>query len=374
MKPSLGKWFVTLFVIGAVTLMAAPYQWSATANKSEAYLHEAVELKYLCRFDNEGHLYTIDFKPPMETPDYSMQLLFEQERIESGRRINEYHYVLFPKQPGDMKLEFDLLMRKTTQDSIDNTVIGRDNVEDLDFTDTAMKTPAVAIDVKQHSESLAGRFAMEMEVDKSDVKAYEAVHVTLKVSGYGNFDELKQFAPKIKGVEQFSETPQRDLQLTSDGLKGAWLQRFALVGEDAYLLPSMELTYFDTVEKQVTTLKTPEHQIRVTQAYRAEDLLDDDVEEEREWQWKQEYLDYILIFLSGFVLGRWGRLPKRKIVIEKGFKADVKRAKNAKELAVLLVIKNDRRFERVIDALETETITLAEAKSEVIKLAKLTKD
>lgn len=374
MKPSLGRKLWLLLFIGVATLMAAPYKWTVTANKSEAYLHEAVELKYVCRFDDAGHLYTIDLKPPMETPEYSMKLLFEQERIESGHRVNEYHYVLFPKQSGDMNLAFDLLMRKTTQDSIDNTVIGRDNVEDLDFTDTAMKTPAVAIDVKEHSELLAGRFAMEMEVDKSDVKAFEAVHVTLKVSGYGNFDELRPFTPKIKAVEQFSEAPQKDLLLTSDGLKGEWVQRFALVGEKSYQLPSMELTYFDTVEKEIKTLKTAHRQINVTQAYRAEELLDMDIEEESVWEWQQEYLYYVLIFASGLVLGRWGRLPKRKTVIEKGFKADVKRAKSAKELAVLLVIRSDRRFEPVIDALEADTITLAEAKNEVIKLAKLTKD
>ncbi len=361
MRRSPGRWWL-LLLFAATLLSAAPYRWSASISQPSAYVHEAVELQYTCRFDGTGALYIIDFDPPRDTEAYRMKLLHESERIEGGRRINEYRFLLFPKQEGPLELEFPLLMRKTTQDSIENTVIGRDNVEELDFTDTAMKTPPLHLEVKGHGLRLVGSYAMTVEASADEVRAYEPLHVTVTVTGEGNMDRLEPFVLEIPGAEVFSEAPEQQFERSEEGLKGSWVQRFAVVAPQDFTLPPLTLEYFDTQRRAPAKIVSESRQIRVSGAYRPEELLDAPEEESR-LSWRPEYLYYLLTFLAGLLAGRWGRLPSgvRKPE-EKGFAARVRAAGSRRELAVLLALRRDARFEALIEALESERISLAEGK------------
>jgi hypothetical protein len=368
MKRNPGRWIISIIFMAAV-LSAAPYRWSASVSQKEAYLHEAVELRYLCRFDGTGALYTIDFDPPRETAAYRLKLLHESERIEGGHRINEYRFLLFPLETGKMELEFPVLMRRTTQESIENTVIGRDNVEELDFSDTAIRTPKLALDVKGHGMRLVGSYAMEREVSATEVRAYEPLHVTVTVTGEGNLDKLQPFTLEIPGAEVFSEPPERNFERSDKGLRGRWVQRFAVVASEDFILPELTLDYFDTGTKKPEKIVVPAKPIRVSAVYRPETLLDT-AEEKVSWQWEWGYLYYLLTFVSGFLIGKWGGFGAKKERGEGGFESRVRAAKTHGELAVVLAMRDDPRFENLIEALEEEQVGLAEAKRKALKQEK----
>lgn len=365
MKRSPGRWLVLFIFIGAA-LSAAPYRWSASVSQEEAYLHEAVELRYICRFDDTGSLYVIDFNPPKETEAYRLKLLHESERIEGGRRINEYRFLLFPKEAGRLELEFPAVMRKTTRDSIENTVIGRDNVEDLDFTDTPIRTPKLQLEVKGHGLRLVGSYAMQVEVSAAEVRAYEPLHVTVTVTGEGNLDKLQPFVLEVPGAELFSEPPQSDFERSDRGLKGSWVQRFAVVGSEDFTLPELVLEYFDTDTKRPEKIVVPAKPIRVSAVYQSAELLDE-AAEEPSWRWEWGYLYYLLTFIAGFLAGKWGRLGRRESRTGGTFESRVRAAKTPKELAVVLAMRSDPRFGELIEALESGAVGLAEAKRQALK-------
>lgn len=368
MKPNLGRMALLFALLFASALWGAPpYKWTASLQKNEVYLHEAVELRYVCRFKDSGNLYVIDFNPPKSTDAFRLKLLRESERIEEGIRINEFHFLLFPKEAGTLELEFPILMRKTTQASIENTVIGRDNVQELDFTDTAIKTPKVTLKVKPHGARLAGYYVMDVSASASELKAFEPLHVTVSVTGDGNMDKLQPFTLDIPGVQVFSEEPESDFELSDKGYKGKWVQRFALVSDRSYTLPGLQLEYFDTDAGVLRQIHSDPKNIAVAPAEAAENLLDAEEPEAKAREWKWSYLYYLLTFVSGFVIGKWVRFGGRTPVNEKGFAAQVKASATPKQLAVLLVMHGGARFEKIITALESEELTLSEGKKAALE-------
>ncbi len=61
MKNSLGRAFLILLTLLHVEIFASTYEWSVKANKTTAYVNEAIHLTYTCKFSDRGELYTIDF-------------------------------------------------------------------------------------------------------------------------------------------------------------------------------------------------------------------------------------------------------------------------------------------------------------------------
>ena len=90
MSKSLGSILcMTLFL--CADLFASTYTWRASANKTQAYMNEAIYLEYVCTFSDKSELYTIDFNPQGE--DYSLFLLQESEKIINEKRVNRYECV-----------------------------------------------------------------------------------------------------------------------------------------------------------------------------------------------------------------------------------------------------------------------------------------
>ncbi len=359
MKRNPGRGVMLWLLLGTL-LCAAPYEWSVTAEKSVLYEHEGVAVTYRCRFADAGALYMIDFNPPRETERYRMELLGERERVDAGRRVNTFRFLLFPKGEGRLTLEFPLLMRKTTRASIENTVIGRDNVEDLDFTDTPMQTPPLTLTVHSNPLLLTGRFTMQMTVGATEVKAFEPVQMSVTVQGEGNPDRLVPFTLDIPGVEVFSEPPEHRFERGEKGLKGSWTQRFALVGDRDFTIPPLRLEYFDSAAAAPRTLVSEARKVRVAPPEAFEPLPEADAAEP--WRWEWSYLYYPLTFLAGLVAGLWVRLRPAGETKETDLQVRIASAKTPRQLAVVLTLHDAVRFAPLIEKLDSGGMGLSEGK------------
>ena len=354
MKHVPGK-LALLLVLLCTALAAAPYEWSVSSSKSGLYANEALSVTYRCRFEDSGSNYVIDFDPLKSAGPYTMHSLSENEQIVDGKRINEYRYVLFPHEAGELTLSYEALMRRTTKESIENTVLGRDNMEDFDFTDTVATLPTVKVDVKPASGRLTGSFSMSMEIDKRPLKAYEPLHLSVSIEGEGNFEAIAPLQLAIEGVEVFAEAPQKEYRLEENGYRGRYVQQFALVAKEDFAIPPFAIDYFDLSARQPATLKTEAHTISVTPAYSPEELLDEEGEEEAGgfvWEWV--YLNYLLVFITGVGVGRWLRRKKSEEEALPEWMEQVNGAEDVRSLLMLLVVHGDKRCEGVIESMEKE--------------------
>ena len=205
MRKNLGNISIIFLLLFSMNLFASTYEWSATANKKSAFVNEAILLKYICKFNDRSELYTIDFNPVVENENYVIKPLSEQEQIVNGKRVNTFEYIAYVKRSGKMTFNFDMVMRKTNEDSIENTVLGRDNEQYEEFTSTYLKQKSLYLDIKRSESDLVGNFELEVKESESRVKAYAPYSLEFIIKGVGSFEKLKPLEFNIDGVKVFSQ-------------------------------------------------------------------------------------------------------------------------------------------------------------------------
>jgi len=351
MKHSLGK-ILFLMIFGVLSLSASTYTWEANAKKSRLFMNEAVEIEYICQFNDEAYQYVIEFVPPKKGDGYRLYRLSETERMINGKRINRYRFVLFFEKSGTEVLDFNALMRRTSKASIEDTVLGRDNVEDFSFTDTKVNLPLLHFDIRAHQEKLTGKFSLEVHMEKTSVNAYESIPLTIKVEGTGNFDEFIPFELEIEGVDLFKEVPQKTLELMSQGYKGTWIERYALIPQHNFELPVFTLRYFDLVAEREIILHSRAIKVIVAEENASEMLLDK--EEESAVEWNGSTLYYLLTLITGILIGRYVHI-KPSVTPEEGtLYVQLQACRDPKRFVTLLVLLNDPELNGVINELDQQ--------------------
>ena len=365
MKKLLGKIFLIFLTLCLSELSASTYEWKASINKREAYLNEAIYLKYICSFSDRGELYAIDFNPVGDYENYTIKLLSQSERIFDGKRVNSYEFVAFVKRSGVIEFAFDMSMKKTTKDAIENTVLGRDNFENEEFNSIKMmRQESLLVDVKE-SSALVGEFRFEVKKDKAVVKAYEPFHMQVTISGNGNFSEIKLNDFKIDGVKVFVSKAIQNIKLTKDGYNGSWNQKFAFVSEKDFTVPQISLEYFDLKDERLKSMGMESLNVKVKKAFIKEELLD---EEESRFEFSYDFIYYLLTFIAGFLVAKI-KLKKHLDLDEKSknFNEKINNSKSLEELVIILALRDSKKYEKLILQIEKKEVTsLANIKKELL--------
>lgn len=366
MRNNLGRIILTLLIFLHLDVLASTYKWSVESDKDLAMTNEAVYLKYVCEYNDAAGLYVIEFNPVIDNEQYSIEILSENERIKNGKKINTYEFVVLVKKPGKIEIVLDTTMKKTNKDSIQNTVLGRDNADYEEFSKKVIKQKAVIIDVKQSSTEFVGEFALKVKKDKAEVKAYEPYHLEVSIEGRGNFKALKPITFNIDGVKVFSQKVVEDTKLTKEGYKGVWSQKFAFVGENDFKIPKLSVEYFDLKDKRLKELIIDETEVKVTKAYKKEELLD---AQKKSFVLSYDFIYYILTFIAGFLFAKIKfKKVKKTNSADASFSAKIQDAKSLEELMMILALKDSKKYEYIINKIENKEMkSLKEAKN-VIKL------
>jgi len=355
MRNNLGRIILTFFSILHLEVLASTYEWSGHADKSFAMTNEAIYLKYVCEYSDEAELYLIEFNPVADNEKYTIVLLSENERVIDGRKINSFEFVAFVKEPGNIEFIFDTTMKKTSKDSIENTVLGRDNADYEEFSQRIIRQKPIVIDIKDSRVELVGEFKLSVKKDEEKQKAYEPYHLEISIEGRGNFKALKPIEFNIADVKVFAQKPIENIKLTKDGYRGSWSQKFAFVSDKDFVIPELKIEYFDLKEEKLRSLMIPEIKLKVTQAYKKEKLLD---ESEESWEFNYEIIYYILTYIAGFLVAKlkYKRVKKTK-TDDASLKTKIKSAKSLKELMITLALKDSKKYEKLIIEIETKKVT-----------------
>ena len=254
-------------------------------------------------------------------------------------------------------------MKKTTQDSIENTVIGRDNLEKEEFSKKYLKSKSIILDVKDTNTSLVGKFDIEVKKDKPQVKEYEPYHLKVVLNGVGNFEKLKPIEFKIEGVKVFAGEIKQNQELHKEGEVGEWSQKFAFVADKNFTIPKIEIEYFNLKDKKMDNLVLNPIHVDVKQGYKKKELLDK--ADENNFKFNFEYLYYFLAFLSGFLISKIdikGAASKQNK--NDNFQKKIDDVTSLDKLALILVMEDSKKYETLISDIEKKRVTsLSKAKS-----------
>ena len=355
MRNNLGNISIIFLLFLNLNLFASTYEWSATVNKKSAFVNEAVLLTYICTFSDRSELYTIDFNPVSDNENYTIKPLSEQEQIVDGKRVNKFEYIAYVKRSGKIVFDFDMIMKETNKDSIENTVLGRDNEQYEEFTSTYLKQKSLHVDIKRSEADLVGDFELEVKQGKTDVKTYEPFSLEFIIKGVGNFQTLKPISFKIDGVKVFSQKAILKSSLKKDGEYGVWSQKFAFVSAESFVIPAVAFEYFDIQKASKELLRFSGVEVEVTPAYQKAELLD---EESKGFEFKREYLYYLLTFIFGFIVAKINFKQKKKLYTKEDIFCDkVNKSKSLDELSIILAIYNAQKYRDVILSIEKGELT-----------------
>lgn len=368
MKKNLGSLFFLLILFFSAELFATTYEWSAEIGRQKAYKNEPIYVHYTCTFSDRAELYAIEFNPSGEYEKFRVQNLKESQSIVDGKRIYSYEFVVFGKSAGEIEIAFEALMKLTNKDSIEDMVIGRDNMKKEEVKKTLFKQEVFKVFIEETNSTLVGNFTLDVKKHKPSVKAYEPYHLEIKIQGDGNFEALEPLKFEIDGVKIFAEDVVLNKNLTKEAQSGVWSQKFAFVAEKSFTIPKREIEYFDLKTKKLEKLVLDAVDVKVEGGFAKEELLDKEVHV-REFRFDISYLYYLLAFVAGFFIGKITRKKSPQIKQSDDFLQKVKDAKSLDALMVLLVVEDTTKYGELIKEIEQDRITsLSDAKKRIQKL------
>ena len=367
MKKILGS----LLFLGLSLYAKSTYEWTVKVADKQMYLNQSTMLSMQCRFDKSGKNDDVEFTAPTDT-GFEFKLFNESRHFDGNIQTISFKYLIFAKKAGKIRLNLKPKMLFTTQSAIDNVIVGRDNVNDLETEKEFAKLRPITIEVLKTNTNLTGILELSTVNDIQEASAYEPVHLEVSIKGEGNLQEIQDINFEIEGVEVFSDDAQKDFSLSSKGYSGVWTQRFAFVGKRDFIIPSIKVHYFNLSSHEEKVLKSSPVSVKInSNGINKENLIDSVNLPSSQIKWSEytSYMYYVLSFLAGFIVAKLVRLPVRTQKKEKGVK--IKEAKTAKELLEVLIVCDRDLFGSEIQTLEAcvykgDKITLTKIKKSAL--------
>lgn len=195
---------------------------------------------------NERNYYTADLRKSLLFPQRSGQITIPQGSLEmvfsvsSGRRVSTF----FGTQEVMVDVKKELITNPLTI-----------NVKPLPDNKPASFANAV------------GNFTLKSNINATEVKANEAITLTLEISGTGNHKLIRN--PVIEfpnNFETYDPTVLNSLNVTNNGLSGVRKIEYMAIPryEGDYTIPAVEFSYFDPNKSKFETLTVPEKHLKIT--------------------------------------------------------------------------------------------------------------
>jgi len=179
--------------------------------------------------------------------------------------------VLIPQQAGALKIEpaemvFNVQQRVRSQSVFDDFFGSVQNVQ------VKAKSDRVNINVKDLPPAPAGfsgavgKFTLSSTIDKTNIKANEAITINIKIDGTGNLKHINalkfNFPPDF---EVYDPKTDYNYSASGAGLSGStkFEQVFIPRYQGRFSIPAVPFIYFDTDSKSYKTLYTNEFELNV---------------------------------------------------------------------------------------------------------------
>ena len=251
-------------------------------SKTKVYEQEAVLLSYkvyvagvdLKQFTNNTTLpdFTSFLQQKIDLSDVQLEL--ENYNGRNYQTATIYSTLLYPQKSGDIQIEpasFEAVLLVPNQAR--SRSIFDDFFNSYTTATRTLRAPGATIHVTPlpagKPASYAGgvgKFTMDAKISNTDVKANEAITLTLTIRGAGNMKLLK--TPGVEwpeGFEQYDPKVTNNFKTSTGGMSGTRTIEYLAIPRAAgeYTLPAVQFGYFDTEKGQYQVLTTPEYTLHI---------------------------------------------------------------------------------------------------------------
>ena len=329
----------------------SPFILTLESDKSQVYIGEPFEMTLFFKQRNDAEAIDSEFIAP------TFQGFWIKDESESNRykkgeyTITEKKYILAAQRTGELKIssaQMRIAYRTHTKDSWAG-IISR-----IKWKSHYSNELSIGVKSIPNGLSLVGDFKISSELDKTSIKANEAVNINIKVVGNGNLEDITSFKPDLDSVNVFDEK--------ISIVDGVLTQKMAFVSDRDFKIPAFELKFFDTATKQMKTIKTKPYSIKVKNYKAKQDKLNikrDESIKDKEADTALvannitsiSVVNVAIIFLLGLVGGIFLAKIKPFNKSKKSIALDIKDEKLL--LIKLLPYKDDEDVQKVLNILES---------------------
>lgn len=251
-------------------------------SKTRVYEQEAILLSYkvyvadvdLKQFTNNTTLpdFTSFLQQKIDLSDVQLEL--ENYNGRNYQTATIYSTLLYPQKSGDIQIDpasFEAVLLVPNQAR--SRSIFDDFFNSYTTATRTLRAPGATIHVTPlpagKPASYAGgvgKFTMDAKLSSTDVKANEAITLTLTIRGAGNMKLLK--TPAVdwpEGFEQYDPKVTNNFKTSTGGMSGTRTIEYLAIPRAAgdYTLPAVKFGYFDTEKGQYQVLSSPEYTLHI---------------------------------------------------------------------------------------------------------------
>jgi hypothetical protein len=227
---------------------------------------------------------------------------------------------------------------------------------------------------------VVGTFKISAIPDTLEVNASEPVNITVRISGSGNFEDIKAYKPTLKGVGIFQEEPLIGEGIKNGEYRGLWSQKIVYVPNDDTVIEPFVLTYFDLSSQSVKSIQTKPIKIHVNGASDVNETvlkIQRAPVNEAVVQESKSKEEVTLVFIVGLVLGLLGGLLLARVPFRSWFakeEGSPSSYKNERDMLMLLLSHlDDNDAKSMVERLEKKLYEGADSSIDTKELKRLFK-
>lgn len=251
-----------------------------SANKKKVYEQEPILLTY--KVYTLVDLTQLEGKMPELTGFHTQEIPLPQQKSFHIERVNGKpyrtvtwsQYVMYPQMTGKMEIpsitfKGIVVQQNRSVDPFEAFFNGGSGYVEVKRNIVA---PSIKIDVLPLPQKPAnfsggvGKFNISAQLNKNELKAGDPLSLRIVVGGIGNLKLIKQPVVNFpKDWDKYDPKVTDKTKLTSNGLEGNMIYDILAVprNQGHYIIPPVELTYYDTSLNQYKTIKTQSFEIEV---------------------------------------------------------------------------------------------------------------
>jgi hypothetical protein len=245
---------IDITVVPMSAVKDAPFVLEMSSDKETVYVGEPFRITVTLKQLRNSNAVDSKFVAP-EFTGFWLKEQQQSRRFEEGDyTVTRLHFVIAAQKAGEFVI-------KPSEISIATRVHVRDAISQIIMPQLRWRkyfSNPLDITVKKLPDdiTLVGDFDIAATVDRQRVNANEPVNLDIVITGSGNFEDIGTLKPSLEGVSVYGEKPTTKAYIENDTYKGTWREKLALVSDKDFIVPPIELRYYDLSEQRVKTIRT----------------------------------------------------------------------------------------------------------------------
>ena len=317
---------ISLLLLTCVIL--AKETLTLSLSKSQVYLGEAMPVTLILSFNPKHPPLKIEFRG-LKLAQTELQALPIQKDMQKGSI--RYPYLITPLVTGKLTLSSQQIELSHKDTRTYRNI----------WTTLQSQSRTLEIFPLPRGIEIVGNYTLKSHLDTQTIQADKPINLTITMEGNGNLANMKALSLPKSNTLIFASAPIIEVNQTSTGYHSRWQQSFAILSQENYTLPPLQITYLNSDTQLLETLITPSYLITVNNPKTKRNML-------------YGIILLILGLLLGILLGkRISLFKKRRARDSKPLAVQIKKSGNNQALyRVLLPHSNNQKIAPYLQKLE----------------------